>query len=72
MWIKCTNEATERLYVEGVTDEPLDFSDGNKIQVTKGVGESVVNRFDAITRTDTDDSLVDDGSDDDGAKSSSE
>lgn len=56
MWIECTNEATERLYVEGVTDEPVEFSDNGKAQVPSNVGEKLINRFVTISESgDSDD-----------------
>jgi hypothetical protein len=51
MWIRCTNEATERLKSPEM-DEAVSISDNGTAQVSEDVGESLVERLDAIERYD--------------------
>lgn len=54
MYVKCTNEATKRLKDPG-TGEFVTFSDNGIAQVTKDVGESLIESFDAVAEHDTED-----------------
>lgn len=51
MWIECANDATERIYVDDVTDEPVEFSDNGKANVTAKVGKQLVRRIDGISES---------------------
>lgn len=42
MWIKDESETTSELYIEGLTEEPLEFSSTGAVQVDKETGEKLV------------------------------
>lgn len=48
MWIKNENESTNELYIEGLMEEPVQFSKNHFAHVTEEVGEVLVSRFSAI------------------------
>jgi len=47
MWIKCTNDATERLKTPYM-DEPVKFSGNGTAQVAEDVGEQLIKDLDSI------------------------
>lgn len=51
MWIECTNDAVESLYVEEAMDEPVEFSDNGKAQVKEVVGRALVNRYEGVVES---------------------
>ena len=51
MWIRCTNEATERLKSPEM-DEPVSFNDNGTAQVSGDVGEQLIERLNDIERYD--------------------
>lgn len=59
MWIKCTNEATVRLYDADLLDAPVEFNDSGTAQVPQSVGESLIDHYDAIRPHDAGDDTAD-------------
>jgi len=51
MWIRCTNEATERLKSPEM-DDPVSFNDNGTAQVSEDVGEQLIKRLNDIERYD--------------------
>lgn len=48
MWIKNENEAVEKFYRAGIMDEPVEFSDNGKAQVTKKLGKKLIKEYGSI------------------------
>lgn len=53
MWIRCSNDATRRLYDEDLMDDPVEFASTGRAQVPADVGEQLVAAYDAIEEADT-------------------
>lgn len=48
MWIKCENKNLKKIYRAGFMEEPVEFSDNSKVQVTSKIGKKLIKRNDSI------------------------
>jgi len=56
MWIQNRNLATRKLYLRDLMDQPVEFSSTGKAQVTRAVGEALIDRCATIEPVETDNS----------------
>lgn len=54
MWIHCTNPATRRLYNADLMEEPVEFTANGYAQVSRAVGETLIEQYDQIVNHESD------------------